>query len=198
MCAHQQGPLTPTLRAGAVGGSLFVAALATLFSGCQSWSGTFGPPAKPPLRAIDRPVDLPRFMGDWHVIAHIPTFIEDDAFNGVESYRLDADGTIATTYVFNQGDFSGPLKTYHPRGFVHNRETNAEWRMQFIWPFKAAYLIAYLDETYETTIIGVPDRDYVWIMARSKTLPEARYQELVQWVVDNGHDITKLRLVPQR
>lgn len=198
MCAHPQGPLTPTLRAGAIGGSLFVAALATLFSGCQSWSGYFGPPAKPPLRAIDRPVDLPRFMGDWFVIAHIPTFIEDDAFNGVESYRLDADGTIATTYVFNQGDFTGPLKTYHPRGFVHDRKTNAEWRMQFVWPFKAAYLIAYLDETYETTIIGVPDRAYVWIMARSKTLPEARYQELVQWLVDNGHDISKLRLVPQR
>jgi apolipoprotein D and lipocalin family protein len=137
-------------------------------------------------------------MGDWHVIAHIPTFIEDDAFNGVESYKLDADGTIATTYVFNQGDFTGPLKTYHPRGFVYNHETNTEWRMQFIWPFKATYLIAYLDETYETTIIGVPDRGYVWIMSRSKTIPEARYKELVQWLVDNGHDITKLRLVPQR
>jgi apolipoprotein D and lipocalin family protein len=29
---------------------------------------------------------------------------------------------------------------------VHNRETNAEWRMRFVWPFKAAYLIVYLDE----------------------------------------------------
>jgi apolipoprotein D and lipocalin family protein len=70
--------------------------------------------------------------------------------------------------------------------------------MQFVWPFKAAYLIAYLDADYETTVIGVPDRDYVWIMARAKTIPEARYQELVKWLTDNGHDVTQLRRVPQR
>jgi len=35
-------------------------------------------------------------------------------------------------------------------------------------------------------------------MSRSKTLPEARYNELVKWLVDNGHDISKLRPVPQR
>ena len=166
--------------------------------GCQSWTDSCGAEAKPPLRAIERPVDLKRFMGDWYVIAHIPTFIEDEAFNGVESYRLDTDGTIATTYVFNNGSFDGPLKTYHPTGFVHNRATNAEWRMQFVWPFKSAYLIAYLDDNYETTVIGVPDRDYVWIMARTKTIPEARYQELVKWLADNGHDVTQLRRVPQR
>jgi apolipoprotein D and lipocalin family protein len=58
--------------------------------------------------------------------------------------------------------------------------------MQFVWPFKAAYLIAYLDENYETTVIGVPDRDYVWIMARTKTIPETRYQELVKWLRITG------------
>ena len=137
-------------------------------------------------------------MGDWQVIAHIPAFIEDEAFNAVESYALDADGTIATTYVFNDGGFDGPLRTYRPRGFVHNRATNAEWRMQFLWPFKSAYLIIHLDEAYETTIVGVPDRDLAWIMARTKTLPEARYQELVDILAKTGHDTTKLRRVPHR
>lgn len=65
--------------------------------------------------------------------------------------------------------------------------------MQFVWPFKATYLIAYLDDSYETTIIGVPDRGYVWIMSRSKTLPEARYNELVKWLVDNGHDVLGMK-----
>ncbi len=163
-----------------------------LLAGCQS------APQREPLRAIDRPVQLERFMGAWHVIAHIPAFIEDDAYNGVESYHLDDDGTIATTYTFNAGGFDGPWKTYHPRGFVYNLQTKAEWRMQFLWPFKSAYLIVYLDDTYETTIIGVPDRGYAWIMARSKTLPEKRYQELVALLVATGHDVTKLRRVPQR
>jgi len=163
-----------------------------LLAGCHS------SPQQEPLRAIDRPVELPRFMGDWYVIAHIPAFIEDEAYNGIESYRLDEDGTIATTYTFNDGGLDGPRKTYHPRGFVYNLQTKAEWRMQFLWPFKSAYLIVYLDDAYETTIIGVPDRSYVWIMSRSKTLPEKRYQELVAMLAATGHDVSKLRRVPQR
>ena len=95
-----------------------------LMMGCQS------APEREPLRAIDRPIELSRFMGPWHVIAHIPAFIEDEAYNGVESYHLDDDGTIATTYTFNNGGFDGPLRAYHPRGFVYNLQTKAEWRMR--------------------------------------------------------------------
>ena len=137
-------------------------------------------------------------MGDWYVIAHIPTFIEKEAYNAVESYQLAPDGTVATTFFFNKGSFDGPVKTYKPRGFVYNRETNSEWRMRFVWPFKAAYLITYLDDNYETTVIGVPGRDYAWIMARTKTIPEARYNELVTLLANTGHDVSKLRRVPQR
>ena len=43
-------------------------------------------------------VDLERFMGDWYVIATIPTFLEKDAYNPVETYKRDDDGTIATTF----------------------------------------------------------------------------------------------------
>ena len=35
-------------------------------------------------------------------------------------------------------------------------------------------------------------------MARTKTIPEPRYRELVKWLADNGHDVTQLRRVPQR
>ena len=47
----------------------------------------------PPL-ALAHDVDLERFMGDWYVIASIPTRIEREAYDAVESYRLAADGTI--------------------------------------------------------------------------------------------------------
>ncbi|MGB5735066.1 MAG: lipocalin family protein, partial [Thiohalocapsa sp.] len=43
-------------------------------------------------------VDLERFMGDWYVVANIPTFVEKGAHNPVESYALNPDGTIATTF----------------------------------------------------------------------------------------------------
>jgi apolipoprotein D and lipocalin family protein len=152
----------------------------------------------PPQQALARPIEPKKFMGPWYIIAHIPTFIEKEAYNGVESYERSADGSIATTYTFNQGSFDGPLKTYKPRGFVYNTTTNTEWRMQFIWPFKASYLITYLDDATQTTIIGVPNRNYAWIMARTKTLPDKTYSKLVGILKSSGHDVSKLRKVPQQ
>jgi apolipoprotein D and lipocalin family protein len=163
--------------------------LVMLLSGCGA--------TLPPLKTVDH-VDIPRFMGDWYVIAVIPTFIEKGAHNAVESYRLDPDGTIATTFTFRKGAFDGPLKTYKPRGFIVDSTTNATWGMQFIWPIKAEYLITHLNEDYTQTVIGRNKRDYVWIMARTPQIPEADYLQLVKELEDQGYDISRLRKTPQR
>lgn len=52
-------------------------------------------------------VDVPRFMGDWYVIAHIPTRPERKAYDAVESYALRPDGRIQTTFTFRKGSFQG-------------------------------------------------------------------------------------------
>lgn len=143
-------------------------------------------------------VDLPRFMGPWYVIGVIPTFIEKDIYNAVESYALAADGTIKTTFTFNKGAFDGPAKRMEPKGFVIPGTNNAIWGMQFIWPVKAEYVISHVDANYTETIIARSARDYVWIMARTPTIDDARYAELVKKVADMGYDVSKLVKVPQR
>ena len=147
--------------------------------------------------ATVKPVDIPRFMGDWYVIAVIPTPIETQAYNAIEHYKLDADGTIATTFTYYKGAFDGPLKTYQPRGFVNKASGNGLWGMQFIWPIKAEYRIAYLDEQYQRTIIARNARDYVWIMARTPQISDAQYFEMTDFVKNLGYDMRKLRKVPQ-
>lgn len=156
----------------------------------------------PPLQALDRKVELERFMGDWYVSGFIPItipfFSEEGAHNGVESYRLTDEGIIETTYTFREGNFEGPERRFTPKGWVHNEETNAEWRMQFLWPFKSAYLIVYLDQDYQKTIIGVPDRKYVWIMSRDPDLSDADYQEMLDHAARIGYDVDEVQRVPQR
>ena len=150
-----------------------------------------------PLETVEK-VDLERFMGAWYVIACIPTFIETEAYNAIEDYQLEPDGTIATTFTFNKGGFDGPLKRYTPRGFVVDRETNSTWGMQFIWPFKSEYLITYVAPDYSQTVISRSKRDHAWIMARTPQIPEADFQRLLKELSDQGYDLTKLRKVPQR
>lgn len=143
-------------------------------------------------------VDLKRFMGDWYVIANIPTFIEKGAHNAIESYRLDSDNSIAVTFTFHDGAFDGKLKTYSPRGFVRDTRSNALWGMQFVWPFKADYRITYLADDYSHTIISREKRDYLWIMARRPSMPEEDYQRLLKIVSEQGYDLSQIQKVPQR
>ena len=162
---------------------------AALLAGCQA--------SPPPLETVES-VDLERFMGDWYVIANIPTFAEKGAHNAVETYRLDDDGTIATTFTFRKDAFDGPEKQYNPRGYVRDTRSNAEWGMQFIWPFKGDYRIIYLEDDYSATIIGRNKRDYVWLMAREPQMSEEDYANAVQLIVDAGYDVSDLQRVPQR
>ena len=168
--------------------SITCAAAALLFGGCQS---------PQPLATVPF-VDLPRFMGPWYVIANIPTFIEKGAHNAIESYKLDADGSIATTFTFRAGAFDGEEKRYTPRGYVVDRQSNALWGMQFLWPIKADYRITYLADDYSQTVISRIQRDYVWIMARTPEIPEADYQRLLKLAGDQGYDVAKIQKVPQQ
>ena len=72
--------------------------LGLLLAGCGA--------QQPELKTVDY-VDLDRFMGDWYVIANIPTFLEKGAHNAVETYEMNDDGSIATTFVFRDGSFDG-------------------------------------------------------------------------------------------
>ena len=150
-----------------------------------------------PMPTVER-VDLARFMGDWYVIASIPTFIERGAHNAVESYRLEDDGSIATTFTFRAGSFDGETRRYTPRGFVLDRASNALWGMQFVWPIKADYRIVHLAPDYSQTVIARQKRDYVWIMARTPAIAEADYQRLLGVVASLGYDPARVQKVPQR
>ena len=143
-------------------------------------------------------VDLERFMGDWYVIAAIPTFIERGAHNAIESYRLDSDGAIDTTFTFRDGNFDGETKVYHPRGYVRAGRGNAVWGMQFIWPFKADFRIVYLSDDYTHTIIGRNKRDYVWMMARTPSITAHDYRHMLKIIAALGYNPADLQRVPQQ
>jgi apolipoprotein D and lipocalin family protein len=152
------------------------------------------PPTIPPVANVD----LQRFLGDWYVIAHIPSLPEREAFNAIESYRLDDEGRIRTTFQFRKGSFEAPLKTMEPVGRVVPGSNNAVWDMQFVWPIQAEYVIVDLSADYSQTVIGRSKRDYLWIMARSLSIAEADYAALVEKAKALGYDTGKLRKVPQQ
>ena len=144
------------------------------------------------MQAVDN-LELNRFMGDWHVLADIATPFDRNAIMPLERYRLNDDNVVETIYQYREGTAEGPLRERHIKGFV-SKQSNAIWGMQVFWPIKADYRVVYLDEDYQTTIIGRVKRDFVWIMARSPTIGNERFETLLARVSALGYDTNDLRI----
>jgi len=152
----------------------------------------------PPLKKVAL-VDINKFMGRWYVIANIPTFIEEGAHNAVETYTWnEKENWIDVLFEFNQDSFEGKKKKLPQKAFIFDKQTNSEWRIQMFWPIKFPYYIIDLAEDYSYTVIGLPSRKYLWIMARNPTLDEKTYEEIITRVKKLDYDITLIKKVPQK
>ncbi|GAA0240328.1 lipocalin family protein [Rhodanobacter caeni] len=151
----------------------------------------------PPIKPVAY-VDLPRFMGNWYVIATIPTRFEKAAYNALEVYTLKPDGDVATSFHFRDGSFDGERKEIHSTGIVKQGTGNAVWGVQVFWPLKAQYIVAYLKDDYSQVIVARDARDYVWVMARTPTISQADHDALLAKVKAMGYPMDRIRKVPQQ
>ena len=140
-------------------------------------------------------VNLEKFMGPWYVQGHTPLVVDDHSSNQIESYALNPDGSIATTFTFYR---MGHKITLKPKGWVADANTNAHWKMQFAWPFKSDYLIVRLADDYSYTVISVPDKSLIWIMTRKPVMAEEDYQQIIDELKSDGYPVSKIRRVPQQ
>lgn len=134
-------------------------------------------------------VNIDLFMGRWYVHGYTPIIVDKNAYNAIEHYRLDAHKKIQTTYQYRDGGFDGEIKTHTPVGWVNEEVgSNAEWHMQFVWPFAADYIILYVDAEYSETIVAHPSRKYAWIMLRRDSVSDADYDRLLRKLKTSGYD----------
>ena len=165
--------------------------LAAALVGCS-----ITPSKQPPLVTVPR-IDLPRFMGPWYVIGTIPWFVERNNVGTMDIYKLRPDGKIDITYVFQRKALSAKREEMHAVGTVTDTKSHAVWGVQFVWPFKAPYLVIDLAPDYSTTVIGHPSRDLIWIMARKPRIPENEYRALLAKAAAQGYNTSRIVKVPQ-
>ena len=137
-------------------------------------------------------VDLQRYQGKWYEIARLPNRFQKDCKASTATYELLASGRVS---VLNECTTeSGKREIITGSASVVDEKTNAKLEVVFdnwffslfSWLIKGKYWILYLDPDYQTVIVGTPDRKYLWIMARTPTMDENTYQELIQYVEKLG------------
>jgi apolipoprotein D and lipocalin family protein len=153
--------------------------------------------AEKPIPPV-RHVELSRYMGRWYVIAAIPTRFGGSGYNQVETYHLQPDGDIQTTFRYHHGGFDGPLRTIHSTATVIPGTGNAQWTVHLLWLLREQYIVAWLAPDYSRVIVARDARDYVWLMARTPQISASEYRDMVARVRAMGYDLARLRKVPQR
>jgi len=169
-----------------------------MLSGCATGKAD---PSLAPLKLVDR-VDLATFMGDWHVLGNIPTSAEKGCHNALEQYALRDDGKIAITFSCNKDSFEGKREVKRFTATVQNPGLNSEWRvtMKFLGfiPIRLPFLVIDLADDGSYTVIGYPLREYLWIMARTKTLPDDVWAGIYDRLRAQAYNTDAIIRVPTR
>lgn len=141
-------------------------------------------------------VDLEKYSGKWYVIGLIPTSYDKNWEYTTESYTVNKKGKIDifTTYRKKDDDKDRSVKS---KGFPNKETSNVAWKVQFVWPFRADYLVEELGPDYTYVVVGHPKKKFLYIMNRGGKMGDIQYNEIVGRFKARGYDMSKLQKVKQ-
>lgn len=142
------------------------------------------------------PIDLQRYMGAWHVIAHVPYFGERGHVASRDEYTLRPNGSIGVHYVYQEG-FGQPVKDLNSRATVKDGTGNRRWITWFFGVIPTKYRILEVAPDYSWALVDYPGRDLAWVFSRTADMSDAQYADLVAKMALHGVDTHKLVRVPQ-
>ncbi len=135
--------------------------------------------------------DKERYLGKWYEIARFDFTFERNLDNTTAEYSLRPDGKIA---VKNRGFNYVTGKWQEARGKARFRgdETRAELQVSFFGPFYADYTVLALAPDYSSALVSGGSLDYLWILSRTTTLPEATKREYLDLASSAGYAVQNL------
>jgi apolipoprotein D and lipocalin family protein len=163
---------------------LFATLAALLIGGCNT--------AIPDGMQAVEDFELDRYLGRWYEVARLDHSFERGLSDVTAHYSLREDGSVK---VVNRGYNSEDDEWEEATGrakFIGEADVGS-LKVSFFGPFYGGYHVVALDQDdYEWSMVVGPDREYLWILARSPTLPDDVLEPLLQKAQDNGFDTDEL------
>jgi len=141
--------------------------------------------------------ELQRYLGKWYEAARLDHSFERGLSRVSAEYSLRNDGGVK---VVNRG-WNGEKQQWKEavgKAYFVRSPDEGYLKVSFFGPFYGAYVIFALDAEYHYSFISGPDRDYLWLLSRTPTVPAAVMQKFKQQAVALGFDISKLIVVSQQ
>lgn len=141
--------------------------------------------------------ELNRYLGKWYEIARLDHSFERGLSDVSATYSRREDGGVK---VVNRGydDRAGVWKEAEGRAYFTGEPTVGSLKVSFFGPFYGGYHVVALDRAnYSWAMISGPSRDYLWILARTRQLPPAVLEDLLQQARALGFATDQLIAVKQ-
>ncbi|MGD9604382.1 MAG: lipocalin family protein [Gammaproteobacteria bacterium] len=165
-----------------------------------TWLCVLAPTARAdaPLATVDT-LDVARYVGTWHQVAHFPNRFQARCVDETTAeYTALAAGRLAVrnrcriadgTFIEARG-VARRNAAYDRPGILQVRFAPAwlGW-LPFVW---GDYWIMALADDYGAVLVGTPDREYLWILARTPTLPDAQLAMFRRHAAAAGFDVDRL------
>ena len=152
-----------------------------------------------PLTTVDA-LDVNRYIGVWHEIARYPNFFERKCAGDITAtYSRNADGTLKVVNTCRIA--SGELEQVEGVARIVALPAKLEVRfapdwlswLPLVW---AKYWVIDLADDYSYAVVGEPDRDYLWILARDARMSDATYDRIAAKLPPLGYDPARLLRIP--
>lgn len=148
-------------------------------------------------------VDLSRYVGTWYEIVRLPMRHEPEDYTDITAtYSTQDDGKVRVDNRARSGD--GKAHQSVGEATVEEGSHGSKLKVSFMpeglkWiPFtKGDYWVLRLDDEYQVSLVGSPDRKYLWLLARSPQLAPTVVQDYLSTARQQGFDLTDLITTPQ-
>jgi apolipoprotein D and lipocalin family protein len=134
-------------------------------------------------------VELEKYLGRWYEVAHLPFRFEDGCTDITATYGMNNDGSVS---VLNECLKDSKLKQSKGKAKIVDKATGAKLKVTFFWPFYGDYWIINLGKNYDYSVVGTPNRKYLWILSRTSSMDEGLYSQLIEFVKLKGFDVGRL------
>ena len=148
------------------------------------------------LKAVNN-FDLNRYLGTWYEIARLDHRFERGLNNISADYTMNTNNSIK---VINKGWNVTDQKWEQAEGKAYFVEQHDIGRLKvsFFGPFYGGYNIIDLDKkNYSYAMVTGPDKSYFWILSRTKQLPKAKLDALINRAKVMGFPVDKFIFVNQ-
>ncbi|NLD99842.1 MAG: lipocalin family protein, partial [Fibrobacter sp.] len=135
------------------------------------------------------------YLGQWYEIARMPHWFERDMDYVRAEYSRRPDGRIR---VVNSGTKDGKEKSATAVAKFKGDHSVGELRVSFFRPFYGDYRILALDQNYTQVIVGSSGKDFLWILARTPTIPQEDLDRHLAQLKTWDYDTTKLEYPRQK